>query len=92
MTLITLYFAGSPENFDLKQPAGTNIGYYLPDAAQWVRTLFSFADIVGIWVLILLVFGTATVAKVKIGSAAAVVVGWWLLIIIVSVAATLAFS
>jgi hypothetical protein len=92
VTVVTLYFGGSPESFNLKEAAGTNIGYYLPDAAPWLRALLSFFDVVGIWVLVLLVLGGAIVAKVKTGQAAAVVIGWWLLIVLVSVAATAAFS
>jgi len=92
VTLATLWFGNSPESFDLKQPAGTNIGYYLPDAAAWLRALLGFFDLVGIWVLILLILGGAIVAKVKVGQAAAVILGWWLLTMLVSVAATAAFS
>jgi hypothetical protein len=92
VTTVTLCFGGSPESFDLKEPAGTNLGYYLSDAPSWVRAFLGFFDIVGIWVLVLLILGGAIVAKVKVGQAAAVVVGWWLLIVRVSVAATAAFS
>lgn len=92
ITVVMLYFGGSPESFNLKEPVGTNIGYYMPDASPWLRSLFSFADVIGIWVLVLLILGAAIVAKVKVGQAAAVVVGWWLLIVLVSVAGTAAFS
>jgi hypothetical protein len=80
------------EGFDLKQPVGTNLGYYFSDASPWLRTLLGSFDVVGIWALVLLVIGGAIVAKVKWGQAAAVVVGWWLLIVLIGVAATAAFS
>jgi len=80
------------ESFNLKEPVGTNLAYYLPDASPWLKSLLSFGDVIGIWVLVLLVIGGAIVAKKSIGQAAAVVVGWWLLIVLVSVAATAAFS
>jgi hypothetical protein len=92
VTVVRLYFGGNTEGFDLKQPVGTNPGYYFPDASPWLRTLLGSFDVVGIWALVLLVVGGAIVAKVKWGQAAAVVVGWWLLIVLVSVAATAAFS
>ena len=92
ITVVMLYFGGSPESFNLKEPVGTNIGYYFPDAWPWLRSLLSFADVIGIWVLVLLIIGGAIVAKVKVGQAAAVVVGWWLLVVLVSVAAAAAFS
>jgi hypothetical protein len=92
VTMIMLCFGGSPESFNLKEPVGTNLAYYLPDAPAWLRSLLGFGDVIGIWVLVLLIVGGAIVAKVKIGQAAAVVIGWWLLIILISVAATAAFS
>jgi hypothetical protein len=92
ITVVMLCFGGSPESFNLKEPVGTNLAYYLPDASPWLKALLSFGDVIGIWALVLLVIGGAIVAKKSIGQAAAVVVGWWLLIVLVSVAATAAFS
>ena len=92
IAVLRLCFGGSAESFDLKYPAGTNLGYYFADASPWLRTLLGSFDVVGIWALVLLVMGGAIVAKVKWGQAAAVVVGWWLLIVLVSVAAAAAFS
>lgn len=92
LTTVTIYFGGNAESFDLKNPVGTNIGFYLPDAAPWLKTGLAFFDVIGIWTIVLLVIGTATVAKVSRGKAAAVVVGWWALILIVSVATTAAFN
>jgi hypothetical protein len=92
IAIVTLWFGGSPEGFDLRQPAGTNPGYYLTDAAAWLRTLLSFFDVLGIWSLVLLILGCAIVAKVKTGAAAAVVLGWWVLILLITVGATAAFS
>lgn len=92
VTMILLYFGGSPETFNLKEPVGTNMAYYLPDSPAWLRTFLGFGDVIGIWVLVLLIVGGAIVAKVKVSQAAAAVIGWWLLIIIVSVAATAAMS
>jgi Yip1 domain len=92
VTIVTLNFGNSAETFNLSNPAGTNLAYYLPITAPWLRTLLSYFDVVGFWVLILLILGGAIVAKVKIGQAAAVVIGWWLLIVLVTVAATAAFS
>jgi hypothetical protein len=92
ITAVMLCFGGSPESFNLKEPVGTNLAYYLPDASPWLKSLLSFGDVIGIWVLVLLAIGGAIVAKKSIGQAAAVVVGWWLLIVLVSVAATAAFS
>ena len=92
LTIIALYFGGSNDGFDLKDPVGTNLGYYLPDAPAWLKAGLSFFDVLGLWVLFLLVIGTAIVAKVSRGKAAAVVVGWWVVMLMVSVAMAAAFN
>ena len=92
LTILTLAFGGNSENFDLKNPVGTNLGYYLPDAAPWLKTALGFFDIIGIWTIVLLILGAAIVAKVSRGKAAAVILGWWVLIFIISIATTAAFS
>jgi hypothetical protein len=89
---VTIYFGGNAESFDLKDPVGTNIGYYLPDAAPWLKTALEFFDVIGIWTVVLMVIGTAIVAKVSRGRAAAVIVGWWALILVISVATAAAFN
>lgn len=92
LTILILLFGGSPETFDLKNPVGTNLGYYFPDAGAGLKSALSFFDILSLWQLVLLVIGGAIVAKVSRGKAAAVVVGWWVLILIISAAAAAAFS
>ncbi|MDQ2832719.1 MAG: YIP1 family protein [Acidobacteriota bacterium] len=91
LTIITIAFGGNPESFDLKNPVGTNLGYYLPDAAPWLKAALGFFDLIGIWDVVLLILGTAIVAKVSRGKAAAVIVGWWVLLLIITIATTAAF-
>ena len=81
-----------PRAFDLKNPVGTNLGYYFPDAGAGLKSALSFFDVIGIWQLVLLVIGDAIVARVSRGKAAAVVVGWWVLILIISAVTAAAFS
>ncbi len=92
LTVVTLYFGGNNDGFDLRDPVGTNLGYYLPDAAPWLKAGLGFLDVMGLWVLLLLVMGTAIVAKVSRGKAAAIVVGWWAVVLVVSVAMAAVFS
>ena len=92
LTIVTLYLGGNAEGFDLKNPVGTNLAYYVPDAAPWLKSALGFFDVIGIWSLVLLVLGTAIVARVSRGKAAAVVVGWWVLVLIISAASAAAFS
>lgn len=81
---ITLFAGARASDFDIRNPVGTNLGWYLStDTPLWLRTLLSHVDIFTIWVVVLLVIGCAIVARVKRSSAAMVVVGWWILIILV---------
>jgi Yip1 domain len=85
LALITVWFGGNAESFNIKNAVGTNPAYFLPDAAPWLKAALSFLDVIGIWNLILLVIGTSIVAKVSRGKAAAVVVGWWVIVLVLSV-------
>jgi hypothetical protein len=92
LSIVTLLFGGSAEAYDIRNPVGTNLAYFMPDASPVVKTFLSFFDVIGLWQLALLVIGTAIVAKVSKGKAAAVVVGWWLVGLIVSVGIAVATS
>jgi hypothetical protein len=75
------------EQFDVRNPIGTNIGYYLAggDAPKWLVALLSAADLFSIWTAVLLTLGVAAVAGIKRGAAAGVVVGWWFVVIVLKV-------
>ena len=85
LSIVTLLFGGSAEAYDVRNPVGTNLAYFMPDAGAAVKAALSFFDVIGLWQLALLVIGMAIVAKVSRGKAAAVVVGWWVIGLIVSV-------
>jgi hypothetical protein len=78
---IIVLFAGlDADAFNLKNPVGTNLGYYLPsDWPQWLIALGTSIDVLTIWVLILLTIGCAIVARTKPAATAAAVWGWWIL-------------
>jgi hypothetical protein len=82
---IIVLFAGlDADAFNLKNPVGTNIGYYLPsDWPQWLITLGTSIDVLSIWVVILLIIGCAIVARTKLAATATAIVGWWVLITLV---------
>jgi hypothetical protein len=92
LTILMLYVGGNAESYDMKNPVGTNLGYYFPDAGAGIKAALGFFDVVGIWSLILLILATSIVAKVSRGKAAAAIIGWWVLILIVSAAAAAAFN
>lgn len=83
LAAIAIFAGVNAEQFDINNPVGTNVGWYLSsDAPLWVRTLFSSADIFTLWVVLLLILGCSTIARVKRSSAAIVIIGWWVLIIL----------
>ncbi len=83
LAAITIFAGGTSDQFDMRNPVGTNIGWYLSsDAPVWLRALLSSADLFTIWVVLLLILGCATVTRVKRSSAATVILGWWILIIV----------
>lgn len=92
LTILTLLFGGNADAYDMRNPVGTNLAYYMPDAAPWLKAFLSFFDVIGLWVLVLLIIGTAIVAKVERGKAAIVVVGWWLVGLVVSIGIAVATS
>lgn len=86
-----LLFAGvGLDNFDLQNPVGTNLGYYL--TSPWMKALGSGFDLFGLWSLALLVLGMSIISKKTIGQAAAVVVGWWVLGMLILTGIAAAFS
>ena len=92
LTIVTLLFGGSPENYDYKNPVGTNPAYYMHDAAPWLKALLGRFDVVQLWVLALTILGMAIISKKKIGASAAIVGGFWLLATLLAVGAAAATS
>jgi hypothetical protein len=80
-------FAGlDADAFNLKNPVGTNLGYYMPsDWPQWLIAFGTSIDGLTIWVLILVIIGCAIVARTKVASTAMAVVGWWVVITLAKV-------
>lgn len=83
-----LLFAGvGLDNFDMQNPVGTNLGYYMPLTSPALRAAGGFIDIFGLWALFLAVIGTAIVTGKKYSQTAIVVVGWWVVGLILATAA-----
>ena len=92
LNIILLYAGVGTESYDIRNPVGTNIGYYLSDATPWLKTAASFFDILGFWTLALLILGMAIISGKKISQSATVIIGWFVLIMLISVGFTAAFS
>ena len=90
---IILVSAGvGAENFNMRDPIGTNLGYYLTDSSAWVKAAGTFLDVFGIWSIVLGVIGLACISGKTRGQAAIVVVGWWVVTLLVVVGITAATS
>jgi hypothetical protein len=81
-------FAGvTPEQFNLQNPVGTNLGYYLPaDTSKGLMTLATSFDLISIWTIVLLVIGCSAIGKISRGKAGVAVFGWWILIVLAKTA------
>jgi hypothetical protein len=81
LAIVTIFAGVDPDSFNLQNPVGTNLGYYLPaDISKPLMALGTSIDMFTIWALILLTIGCAIVGNVKKGKAATAVFGWWVLI------------
>lgn len=86
LTIVTLFAGMDKDTFNLNNPVGTNIGFYLPaESPQWVLKLATSIDVIWLWSMALVGIGLAIVAKVKRSAGLTVVFGWWLLLLIVKV-------
>jgi hypothetical protein len=86
--ILVIYISNTPETFNIKNFAPTNVGAFLPvmETNHAVYALATSLDIVSIWCMVLMSIGLATVAGVKRSSGYIAVFGWWAIIVLVSVA------
>lgn len=77
--IISVLFGGNAEGYDIRNPVGTNLAYYMSDAPPMLRALLTQLDLVRLWSLALTVLGMSIVAKKTIVQSAAVVLLWWFL-------------
>jgi hypothetical protein len=89
-------FAGvAAESFLPGNPAGTNIGYYLPTPPETsivLWTVLTLLDITTIWTLVLFSQGLAKVAGTKPSAGYTAVFGWWVLMVLIQMGVSAAFS
>lgn len=77
---IVLFAGVTPDGFDINNPVGTNLAYYLdPETTgKFVRGMASSLDLISIWSIVLVGIGFACTSKVKRSTAIIVVVVWYL--------------
>jgi hypothetical protein len=81
LAIISLFAGVSPEAFDINNPAGTNLAYYLdPDTTgRFLRGMASAVDVFSWWSIVLVGIGFACTSKVKRSTAIIIVAAWYLL-------------
>jgi hypothetical protein len=79
--IIALFAGVNPEAFDINNPVGTNLAYYLdPETTgKFVRSMASSLDLINIWTIVLIGIGFACTSKVKRSTAIMIVAGWYLI-------------
>jgi hypothetical protein len=78
---VSLFAGVNPEGFDINNPVGTNLGYYLdPDTTgKFVRGMASALDLTNIWTIVLIGIGYSCTSKVKRSTAIIIVAVWYLI-------------
>ncbi len=77
LTIAAIYAGLAGDSFNIKNPIGTNVGFYLSDAPKALVPLLSAIDIFAIWTAWLLAIGVSIVAGIKRGAAMGIVFGAW---------------
>lgn len=69
----------SPEDYDVQNPVGLNVGFYLPDSIPgWIVSVANSIDLVSFWVIALLVIGLRAIdPKASRGTALSAVLLPW---------------
>jgi len=77
---VSLFAGVNPEGFDINNPVGTNLAYYLDQetTGKFLRGMASSLDLLSIWTIVLVGIGFACTSKVKRSTAIIVVAVWYL--------------
>jgi hypothetical protein len=86
LATVALFAGLDADAFNLNNPVGTNVGYYLsPDSPKWLMILGSAIDPIWIWAFALVGIGLAIVGRVKRSAGLIAVFGWWILLLAIRV-------
>ena len=91
---VSLFAGVDPEGFDVNNPVGTNLAYYLDPAStgKFVHGMASALDVITIWTIVLLGIGFASTSKVKRSTAIPIVAAWYLVYKLTASGLAAAFS
>jgi hypothetical protein len=85
---LAVMFLKDPTDFDLKNPAGYNLGFYVDphSVPAWLHSLFTSIDVFTIWVVLLLAAGMAAVTRKPFKSALTGVLIPWAVVVLIGMA------
>ena len=91
---VLVMFLKDPTDFDLKNPAGYNLGFYLDPHAMpaWVVSLGGSIDVFSFWIILLLATGMAAVTRKRWTTALTGVLIPWAVYVVVKVALAAVFG
>jgi hypothetical protein len=82
LTIVLILAGVGTENFDMRNPIATNLGYIMSDSPAWLSTLLTFFDLFGLWALALTIIGLAIISGKGIAKAATAALIWWVLMVL----------
>jgi hypothetical protein len=91
---VSLFAGVDPEGFDVNNPVGTNLAYYLDPAStgKFLHGMASAVDVITIWTIVLIGIGYASTSKVKRSTAIWIVAVWYLVYKLATSGVAAAFS
>ncbi len=91
---VSLFAGVDPEGFDINNPVGTNLAYYLDPATtgKFLHGMASAVDLISIWTIVLMGIGFACTSKVKRSTAIVIIAVWYLVYKLTTAGLAAAFS
>lgn len=92
--IISMFAGVSPDGFDISNPVGTNLAYYLDPAStgKFIHSLASAVDVISIWSIVLMGIGFSCTSRVKRSTAITIVAVWFLVYKLAGASIAAAFS
>jgi hypothetical protein len=86
LLIIVIMFFVESDSFDVKSPAATNAGYFVPASMPFTRGLLGAFDVFTIWQIALMAIGVSQLSKVKKGTAFVAIFGVFFVVKLVTAA------
>ncbi len=92
--IVSMFAGVNPEGFDINNPVGTNLAYYLdPEATgKFIHSMASAFDVISVWSIVLMGIGFSCTSKVKRSTAITIVAVWFLIYKLIGASIAAAFS